>query len=179
MPTTRTPVFELHILPMIRAMDRAHMQQFFGDGFDLWSYDFLRENAERVLDRLNLDMPTPETGGLWPQEWIDLFRRWTVSGFKHLQLGTAEYEVVRTDDVVELLASGTFPASGYLGWLQLELVTDAARSYVLYFESPDTPTADPAESFFVGEQWVAGATPQSVFVRDATGTRKLAVPDAS
>jgi hypothetical protein len=179
MPTTRTPVFELHILPMIRAMDRAHMQQFFGDEFDLWSYDFLHDNAERVLDRLSLDMPTPETGGPWPQEWIDLFRRWTVSGFKHLQLGTAEYEIVRKDDAVELLASGTFPAGGYIGWLQLESVTDAARSYVLYFESPDTPTADPAESFSKGEQWVAGATPQSIFVRDATGTTKLAVPGAS
>ncbi|MGH3670739.1 MAG: hypothetical protein ACRDSH_08880 [Pseudonocardiaceae bacterium] len=57
-------------------------------------------------------------------------------------------------------------------------MTDAARSYVLYFEPPDTPTADPAESFSDGEQWVAGAT-QSVFVRDATGTRELAVPGAS
>lgn len=37
----------------------------------------------------------------------------------------------------------------------------------------------PAESFSKGEQWVVRATPQSVFVRDATGTTKLAVPGAS
>ncbi len=62
----RTPVFELHIQPMIRAMDRAHMRNLAGDDFDLWDYDFVSSSAERIMARLELDMPTMETGGPWP-----------------------------------------------------------------------------------------------------------------
>src|SRR5205085_4963935 len=65
----RRPVFELHIVPMIRAMDRAHMLGVRGD---LWDYDFHIQFAERILASLDggLLMPTPETGGPWPPEWV-------------------------------------------------------------------------------------------------------------
>ena len=34
-------------------------------------------------------MPTKETGGAWPSEWISLFDRWIQGGFRRLSLGTA------------------------------------------------------------------------------------------
>jgi hypothetical protein len=37
----RIPVFELHILPMIRAIDREHMRF----AFDLWDYDQLVQHV--------------------------------------------------------------------------------------------------------------------------------------
>jgi hypothetical protein len=174
----RRPVFELHIQPMIRATDRAHMRNLFGDDFDLWDYEFVSSRAERILERLELDMPTPETGGPWPPEWILLFHRWITTGFKRLSLGVAEYEVFRHRTVIELQASGTFPTSGFRGWLQLETETESARTYVLYFDPPESPEAGPGEDFVVAEQYVAHSDGARLFVRDANGLTELAVPPA-
>ena len=46
----RTPVFQLHILPMFRATDREHMRS--EKGLDLWDYDQVRVQADFILDCL-------------------------------------------------------------------------------------------------------------------------------
>lgn len=153
------------------------MRQFFGDTFDLWDYDVVSSRADRILARLELDMPTSDTGGPWPPEWILLFQRWMTTGFKRLSLGRAEYTVLRQNTVVELQASGTFPTSGFRGWLQLETETETSRTYVLYFEPPDTAESGPGEGFFVSEQHVV-TSDEALFVRDANGLTELAVPPA-
>src|SRR5215210_895221 len=111
----RTPVFELHILPMIRATDREHM----AFAFDLWDYDQLVENADQFAARVAVDMPPDENGGPWPDEWVQLFRRWMTTGFKRLELGVAQYTWSQTSNVVSVQATGTYPAAGYKGWLQI------------------------------------------------------------
>ena len=55
----RPPIFELHILPMIRAIDREHMLF----AFDLWDYDQLVQHAEQIADRLMGNMPPATDGG--------------------------------------------------------------------------------------------------------------------
>ena len=163
----RTPFWELHIRPMFRATDREHMIM----RLDLWDYDSVVEHADHVLARLEADMPPPATGGLWPDEWVELFRRWTTTGHKRLDLGTAEYAVNASPTVVTLSATGTFPAAGFRGWLQIESETETAKTYVLYFEPPDEPVDGAAGTFTIRERYRADN--KSVFVHDSTGVKQV------
>src|SRR5258708_27266623 len=86
----RTPVFQLHILPMFRATDREHMRS--EKGLDLWDYDEVRAQADFILDCLKGQgplIPPSTSGGPWPDEWAQLFQRWKDTEFKHLELGPA------------------------------------------------------------------------------------------
>jgi CDGSH-type Zn-finger protein/truncated hemoglobin YjbI len=69
-----TVSFERHIKPLFRERDRTSMKF----AFDLWSYEDVKHNAEGILERLrNGSMPCD---GAWPDEWVDVFERWTQSG---------------------------------------------------------------------------------------------------
>ncbi|GGW55754.1 hypothetical protein GCM10010503_36060 [Streptomyces lucensis JCM 4490] len=164
----RTPVFELHIQPMFRATDRVHMSSF----FDLWDYDAVVAQADDILIRLEDGMPPVTHGGPWPEEWIELFRRWKDGARKRLELGTATYTLDQTSVAVTITATGTFPAAGCAGWLQLDNETDTAKTYVLYVEQPDAPVAGTPAAFTLKERYRAADT-RSVFVRDATGVQQL------
>lgn len=167
----RTPVFELHIAPMFRLTDREHMSF----EFDLFDYDDVVQHAGEILDRLEIgNMPPPGESGPWPQEWTALFKRWTESGHKRLELGSAAVAGRRSASAVTITATGTFPAAGYSGWLQLESQTDTAKTYVLYFEPPEDAAGGggAGESFAIRERYRAGDT-RAVFVRDSTGTSEI------
>jgi hypothetical protein len=66
--------FEQDIKPLFREFDREEMEW----ALDLWSYEDVRENAERILERLtDGEMPCDAP---WPEEKIALFRSWVESG---------------------------------------------------------------------------------------------------
>ncbi|MCW2963621.1 MAG: hypothetical protein JWO17_873 [Actinomycetia bacterium] len=66
--------FETDVKPLFREGDRRAMRSF----FDLWSHDDVSEHADAILGRLQRkDMPCDRA---WPQEQVDLFRRWIESG---------------------------------------------------------------------------------------------------
>jgi hypothetical protein len=161
------PVFELHIRPLFRAVDRAHMTF----AVDLWDYDAVKAGANEILARLETDMPPEDSGGPWPAECVELFRRWTTTGFRRLELGTGDCAVKATPTVITLTATGTFPAAGYRGWLDIESETDTAKTYVLWFEPPEAATDAPAETFSLRERYRADN--RSLFVHDATGVQRL------
>ena len=72
---TKGPVdFETHIKPLFRERDQQAMQS----RFDLWSYDDVSRNAEKILTRLQ-DGTMP-CDGAWPPGQIELFRGWVESG---------------------------------------------------------------------------------------------------
>ncbi|MFG3055870.1 hypothetical protein ACGFZP_33655 [Kitasatospora sp. NPDC048239] len=165
----RTPVFELHIRPMFRATDREHM----AFAVDLWDFDSVVENADDILARVDgAGMPPDADGGPWPEEWIALFRRWHESGHKRLQTGTATFTLTRTDSAVTVTATGTFPAAGFTGWLQLESETDSAKTYVLYLEPPDAPVAGTPAAFTLKERYHPTDT-RLVFAHDSSGVQQL------
>jgi len=165
----RTPVYELHIRPMFTATDRDHM---IPRSLNLWSYDGVVEHAKDILDHLKAGtMPPTALGGPWPQEWIDLFRRWKEGGFKRLELGVAVITVNRSPGTVTVKGTGTFPAAGYKGWFQLESESDTAKTYVLYFEPPDVPVAGTADDFDLEERYRASDT-RALFVHDSTGVQE-------
>jgi hypothetical protein len=164
----RTPVYELHIRPMFRATDREHMSF----SVDLWDGDAVVGRAQDILQRLQTNMPPESHGGPWPDEWIALFSRWIDSGLKRLQLGTGQLSFNQAGSRVTITATGTFPAAGFKGWLQLESETDTARTYVLYFEPPDAAAEGDAESFELTERYRATAD-KSVFVHDSAGVHQI------
>ncbi|MDX3800646.1 hypothetical protein [Streptomyces sp. AK04-3B] len=164
----RTPVFELHIRPMFSATDRDHMRA----SFDLWDYNDVVGQADDILTRLEDGMPPVTHGGPWPEEWIELFRRWKDGARKRLELGTATYTFNQTATNVTITGTGTLPLAGSRGWLQLDSETDTAKTYVLYVEQPDAPVTGTPAAFTVKERYRATDT-RSVFVRDATGVEQL------
>ena len=130
----RTPRFELHIRPMIRLLDRDGMLF----KFDLFSYNDVVGNAPRILSRISGGtMPPKSRGGPWPQEWIDLFRRWMDAGFPRLELGRATYTATRTGANVTLKAEGEYPSEDDNGWFERFNEGESPREYVFYREPGD------------------------------------------
>jgi hypothetical protein len=68
------PSYEAEVKPLFRERDRGAMLS----GFDLWSYDDVKANAEAILGQLaGGNMPC---GGAWPHEQVELFRAWIADG---------------------------------------------------------------------------------------------------
>jgi CDGSH-type Zn-finger protein/truncated hemoglobin YjbI len=77
LPAPGAPVsFDAHVKPLFRPKDRASMTF----ALDLWSRADVQAHAADILDRLrNGTMPCD---GAWPEDKVDVFRRWTESGFQ-------------------------------------------------------------------------------------------------
>ena len=71
-----TVSFAAHIKPLFREHDRKSMTF----AFDLWSQADVQAHAAGILARLR-DGTMP-CDGAWPQEKVEVFRRWTESGFQ-------------------------------------------------------------------------------------------------
>src|SRR5260370_2117131 len=80
----RAPVFELHIRPMFRLLEREHMTTLVTPGIDLWDLDAVWAKRNLILKHLRAEglqnMPGVPVGGPWPAEWITLFERWAATG---------------------------------------------------------------------------------------------------
>jgi hypothetical protein len=71
---TTAPSFEADIKPLFRERDRESMLRM----FDLWSYDDVKENADRILGAVRSgSMPCD---GQWPEEQVGLLQRWVDGG---------------------------------------------------------------------------------------------------
>jgi len=71
-----TVSFAAHIKPLLREHDRKSM----AFALDLWSQADVQAHAAGILERLR-DGTMP-CDGAWPKEKIEVFRRWTESGFQ-------------------------------------------------------------------------------------------------
>jgi CDGSH-type Zn-finger protein/truncated hemoglobin YjbI len=71
-----TVSFEAHIKPLFREHDRTSMSF----AFDLWSQADVQQHAAGILGRLR-DGTMP-CDGAWPAEKVEVFKRWTESGFQ-------------------------------------------------------------------------------------------------
>jgi CDGSH-type Zn-finger protein/truncated hemoglobin YjbI len=77
LPGPDQPVsFAANIEPLFREHDRQSMSF----AFDLWSYDDDRAHAAEILEHLeNGSMPCD---GAWPADRVEVFKRWTETGFQ-------------------------------------------------------------------------------------------------
>ena len=70
MTDTTAPSFETDIRPLFRERDRGAMLR----AFDLWSYEDVKANADRILVAVRSGaMPCD---GQWPEQQVDLLQRW-------------------------------------------------------------------------------------------------------
>jgi hypothetical protein len=75
LPGPDEPVsFEQHVRPLFRERDRQSMRF----AFDLWSHDDVGKHADAILDRLQAG--TMPCDGAWPEERVEVFKRWLDSG---------------------------------------------------------------------------------------------------
>jgi hypothetical protein len=171
----RTPRFELHILPLMRQLDRDHMLGF---GFDLWSYDEVRARAGDIIQVLEAGtMPPKSHGGPWPKEWIDLFVRWKDAEFPRLQRGQAAggYTASRSGTNVALVARGRVPSPGFTVWLNLETTNPNQRVYSLVQEPPHPPQTGPDRPFTARERFDDPSASLTITVLDADGEHDVPV----
>jgi hypothetical protein len=68
------PSFETDIKPLFREKDRDSMSGH----FDLWSYDDVVRNADKILARVRTG--TMPCDGAWPEDRVGLLARWVESG---------------------------------------------------------------------------------------------------
>jgi hypothetical protein len=183
----RPPVFELHIRPMFRLLDREHMTTLVAPGIDLWDLDRVWAGRNDILARLrgegSQNMPGVHVGGPWPAEWIALFERWVATGSDaepghHLMLAKPDgpYKV-RTlgGNRRRLTATVTAPTDGCRVWFGLDSISIGQRDYTLLLEpalpsQPADPTPLAATDTFAKEDVT------KVVIVDADGTQEVPVP---
>jgi CDGSH-type Zn-finger protein/truncated hemoglobin YjbI len=71
-----TVSFEANIKPLFREHDRQSM----AFAFDLWARDDVQAHAAGILEQLSRG--TMPCDGAWPAERVEVFKRWTESGFQ-------------------------------------------------------------------------------------------------
>lgn len=185
----RPPVFELHIRPLFRLLDREHMMTLATPPIDLWDLDAVWAERDDILARLrgegSENMPGVQVGGPWPAEWVTLFQRWVDTGSDaepghHLVLAKPDgpYKV-RTlsgsGDRRRLTATVTAPTDACRVWFELDSVSSGQRDYTLHLEpafpsQPADPTPLQATDPFAKDN----AT--KVVIRDADGTQEVPIP---
>lgn len=172
---TRQPVFELHIRPMFRVIDWAHMlpKRIGTEQIDLWNYDFVSNHAKAIYEELTsaIPMPTRMTGGPWPEEWIAVFERWRSEGCKRLSLAAgSDYKLRLIGSSLTLSCSATLQDVSSRAWFDFVDPLIETRTYRLVEEPlPDGQTGTPFPTT-IKEQILSTAI-NSVVVEDSAGSR--------
>jgi hypothetical protein len=185
LPTKRPVMFELHIRPLFRSLDREHMSF----ALNLWKYLDAPANQrvafyQRILAKLKASdlsnvMPPTNEGGPWPQEWLDLFERWVQEGAVSLERAVADpvqFKAVRDpgSGTVEISATGQKPSSGHVVWIERNY--DPARLYnedqpaefILYLERR-VSVATTSAPFTIDDYFDVPAASTTVTIVDANG----------
>lgn len=176
----RTPIFEMHILPMFRPLDRRHMRRV-NPNLDLWDYDSVKANATQITARAggdNPSMPTGDVGGIWPSEWRALFARWVAGGFRRLSLGQGQnYKLTKSGNDFVLtcdVAVPNAPDGDSTAWFDIVDPGPATATYRLYvFPGEAVPPASDTISISAQERVDAAAAANGVTVMDASGSRRV------
>jgi hypothetical protein len=176
----RRPIFELHIRPMFRVIDRMHMIRLpVGRRVDLSDYDQVKNGHQKIADFLTGGNPMPpiDSGGPWPQEWIDLFARWKDTGFGRLSKATVANLQVALAAPDRYVMTGTVavPHAGATAWFEIVQANAGLQSYEVVME--EIPGAPPAPMDLPIEERIRGPlTTTEIIVVDAAGEHRLAVP---
>jgi hypothetical protein len=170
------PYFELYIRPMFRLIDRDHMLWF----ADLHDYESVKTNAPDIGRLLRRDapgfMPTPDFGGPWPEQWIQVFEAWVAGGYPRLNLARGTYDLVRVSDGSLLLNVSFSHVNGAdTAWIEREQAPPSVREYTSYLRPAPSGVVEPARVFQHVEVLSDPQIAQVVIV-DADGRRPLTLP---
>lgn len=167
----RVPIYELHIRPLFRLIDREHMLLF----FDLWDYDAIKASASVIHQRLRSGMPPASAGGPWPSELIDMFGRWVSADCPRLSMGRGvNYLLTRAGSSYHLECAVEIPHDSANAWLEIVDKDPARRAYTLYVD-PSGGAGGAPTSLTVSDDFDETASLTSVQVSDAAGTHTVSV----
>jgi len=172
----RTPIFELHIVPMFRLLDQQHMLRT-RSKLDLWDYDSVKGLATQIQIRTtNGTMPTAETGGPWPSEWSALFARWVNGGCRRLLLGAGtNYKLVTSSGKTTLSCDVDVPnqpAGDSQAWFETISVGPPSVYRLCVFPGEAVPPPTDTMSLSITET-VDPSSAAGVTVIDLSGSRKV------
>jgi hypothetical protein len=160
--------FELHVRPMFRLIDRDHMS-WFGDLFD---YDFVKTNAPDILTHLKSTMPTPVSGGLWPDGWVAVFEAWMQGGFLKLSLTKGTYTARKlSNNSIQLNAIVKLVNANDGCWLDRLPSPAGSAEYILYYRAGQgggAPTITIEELF-------DAPGPSAIFITDTDGRHQIPI----
>ena len=176
----RPPIFEVHIRPMFRLLDREHMS----NTFDLWNLDEVWTMRNDILAHVGAiaDMPGDRFGGPWPSEWVALFERWMATGAEtdmghHLVLakpdGPYKVEAVSAEKR-RLTATVTAPTDGCRAWFECDSVSPTQREHTLYLE-PAFPPAPPEPTPLQAKDVFTKGDATKLVIHDADGTHEVPI----
>jgi len=176
----RFPVFELHVLPMFRQLDRQHMLRV-NTELDLLDYDSVKANADIIVQFAGGNTPTMPpagVGGPWPSEWKALFTRWVAGGFRRLSLGNGQnYKLAKSvGNTHQLSCAVPIPnAPDASAWFDIVDPGPATATYRLFVFAGETdpPPANPTD-VIVRERVDAASAVNGVTVIDVNGAHKVA-----
>jgi hypothetical protein len=177
---SRAPIFELHIRPLFRLVDRVHMLRIQPAArVDLWDYNEVRAHAGEILTQLASASPMPPQGigGPWPEEWIALFSRWTTTGYQRLEETTgANYQLtVSAPGRYVLSCDARLSETGAAAWFEIIEATPDTQRYHLVLER--VAQAPQSPSVVLVEERIRGPlNTNSVIVIDQAGQHVLPVP---
>ena len=119
------------------------------------------------------NMPPRDAGGPWPQEWIDLLKRWQSEDFPKLELAArGQYAAQLQDTQISLTAQGQKVKRDDEIWLELRAEAPTRREYVLYRKPGDSSQA--GGTYFV-EEIFGRSTLAELHVLDASGLTSVAI----
>jgi hypothetical protein len=181
----RTPIFEMHILPMFRQLDRQHMMRV-NSTLDLWDYDSVKRNAPEIIARACGDtpsMPPSDVGGFWPSEWRALFSRWVAGGFRRLTLGLGrDYKLTQSGATLFTLSCTAAIPNATDGdstaWFDTVDPGPGSATFRLYvFPGEAVPPPADTTDIQVQEHVAAASAVGGVTVIDSAGTHRIARPE--
>lgn len=175
----RIPVFELHILPMFRQIDKQHMLRV-NSNLDLLDYDSVKTNANDIKSFACSDTPTmppKAAGGFWPSEWKALFSRWVDGGFLRLSVGTGQNIVLAkaAGNTHQLSCSVAIPnALDAIAWFDIVDPGPATATYrVVVFPGETVPPPTATKTVNLRERVDAAAAANGVTVIDSAGSHQV------
>jgi hypothetical protein len=170
----RIPIYELHIKPLFRVIDREHMSLF----FDLWDYDAVKQNATPIQQRLRRSMPPADTGGPWPPELVGMFERWVTAGCPRLLIGQgANYRLTKSGTSYHVEGTVQVPNNAAQAWLDIVDADFTRRTYRLYVD-PSAGGQGAPTNRTIFDDFETTAQISAVAIIDSGGTHTVSLSTA-
>ena len=169
------PFFELHIRPMFRLLDRAHMAW----SLDLANYEEVRAHADVIARFLRRPppqtMPTVDTGGPWPEGWIAVFEQWVDADCPRLEVTAGVYAAQRIGNGNIIVSVDVDLDNGAAAaWPELEASAADVAEYTLYLRpAPDGVKEPPRQT--KSREVITDNSVTSIYINDADGRQSIPI----
>jgi len=148
---------------------------------DLSDFQQVRDGHLEIINFLQAGSPMPPkpVGGPWPREWIELFVRWTQTGFGHLAtaIGSNFQLILTAPNRYTLSCDVALSDSNVTVWFDIVQARPEAQVYEVVVEQIDVAVPSPI-TVTIEERIRGPLSASEVVVLDAMGEHRLSLPSA-